>query len=417
MDESYKKQLNGFLKSHNFLNDPEYLSKLGACLEEQFSLCNYSYPDDSSFMVDTKITKPTKLPTNKKAIVIDVGGTNVRRSIVVIDRNGNTSLMALEKASFKDLLEGKDFFKALSSFITPLLLETDISDIAICFSFPFVPTEDGDAVVCGSAKGLDEKQFKGKKILESLKNELRKTVDRPLNMSIVNDATSLLLYLAFVERDPGFIPVAAIAGTGTNCCVYRKREDSRQNNYTAICTEVGHFDVSKVKFSDFDYIVDKASEHPGSSMIEIQTSGFYLYKVFKEMVRAAISENVFNEKEKGAAEQYVDTINDTKDIDRAFTLGNGLAYLADQLVVRASGTLVEILRAGAKFSSSSFEFVARNSCLIIEGSTYYLLPGYKEKTESLIGSLILEPTEIFYPIDNKGTVVLYGAALSVLKDD
>lgn len=410
MDESYKKKLDGFLKSHNFGYDGVYAFYFQKHLEDMFRVYDRSKNIPGS-MIDTRIGKPEKIPTDQDVLVVDVGGTNVRRSIVTFNALGHPFVSHMKKVAFKDLLEGKDFFKSLASFITPMLRRSNISNIAICFSFPFIPTDDGDAIVSGSAKGLEREQFKDKKILASLKKEINKTMHRKLNMSIVNDATSLLLYLALVEKDTNSLLIASIVGTGTNCAVYHNPNFYYGGKYTAICTEIGHFNMEKFELSDFDYEVDKESEHPGSSLVEILTSGFYLHKVFRKMIEAAINENVFNEEDMKEAKQYADTINDTKDIDRVFTLTEGIKYLADKFVERSSYTVKAILNASCNYAGNFG--LHEKASVIVEGSTYYLLPGYKENTEARIKEdFHCKDVKLYYPVDNKGTVVLYGAALS-----
>lgn len=413
MDKQYKEKIDAFLKRHNFsIDDIIFQTSVFDSLitDMKKGLCG---EDSSIQMINTKCKRP-ELTNNRRVLTLDVGGTNVRASVVAFDEKGIPTIEHITKMSTAELLSKEDFFNALATFIIPDIIKNeDITHIAMCFSFPFCPTDDNDGIISGSAKGLNVARLQGKKILLSLKNALSMQTERTFTFSIINDSTSVLYYLSLLsakEKDNPIL-IGSIVGTGCNSCLYLKKKDEA----TAICTEIGHANLSSVVLSDFDYTVDRGSFAPGSSIFEILTSGFYLYKVVKEIFRVAIDEDVFEDGEKKKALIFYESLNDTKDLDKGFILGGGIAYIMLSFVKRSAVVLSQMILSSACLSTEEGTTDSKNVSVLIEGSTYYLFPHYKEYTEEYTKKLLSKNkynVTFYYPTDNKGTIVLYGTAIS-----
>ena len=250
-------------------------------------------------MIPTYLRLDGQLPKDKKAAVIDAGGTNYRTALISFGDHG-CSLENIERS----LMPGttvpahwSEFISRTADAIEPLLSETDV--IGFCFSYPAEVTPDIDGRVLGLTKQVKLLGAHGRLLGADLNAELERRGLGKKKIVVLNDTPATLLGgSAMLDREEygGFIGM--VAGTGTNtCCVLPERRITKLGMHgdgkMLVNLESGSFDG--FPRGDFDLAMDNALPDTGYYIAEKMCSGAYLGEVCRYTLQAAAREGLFTE--------------------------------------------------------------------------------------------------------------------------
>ena len=169
-------------------------------------------------MIPTWIGHPVPLREAVSVTAIDIGGTNVRSTIVTMDGQGIRSLDPLPvfpTPAVGEELSAGEFFRRIVNGVRPHL---HTGKICICFSLANIPQKDRDAVVAAGAKQVNVPDLIGQRVGQCFR-EAAASLALPCNqeITVINDTVAAALGGWSENRggeSSGFI--GFIYGTGTN---------------------------------------------------------------------------------------------------------------------------------------------------------------------------------------------------------
>lgn len=406
-----REKIDSFFKKHNFRTDYECLiTEVKESIMKDASLA-LNGEKTSIQMIDTRYCRPQR-KTCEIVLSIDVGGTNTRKVILGFNEEGRISASEVVKTKTDELMKG-DFFENLANFV--LDYTKMISSIALCFSYPFSPTDDGDGIINASAKGVDVDSLKNKKLVKTLIEKLcDKGMSSHVKGTVINDAVASLFNLTFQDFMDD-IKIGSIIGTGCNVSLYIEKNGAQK----AICTETGHAVLTPSILSDFDKDVDKETSAQGLSNFEGATSGYYLFRLIRAILKRALNEGVFIGDEQKEVEEAIGTLTDGAKIDEIFLSENleSVKYISDAVIHRAATIVSGMFTAFAHLSNESMTRKTSDVSILIEGTTYYKTHNYKKYVENLTKQELAKNNfnvKFYAPYEESAPGILLGTALSTL---
>lgn len=231
----------------------------------------------------------TEIPGQGGALVLDLGGTNIRCAQVCLE-NGR---LALEKGPLKEKLTGKQdremearaFYSRLADIIAALAPENGLP-LGYCFSYPARSTPDGDAVLLHWTKELFVRDMVGGKVGEGLCRYLaaNKASWQCGRVRVINDTVAALLAgMAGAFSDAC---IGLIVGTGTNMAIAvspdripKIDQAGAAGQVLPVNLESGNFDPPFL--TRWDGHLDAQSRNPGEQRLEKAVSGQYLADLLK----------------------------------------------------------------------------------------------------------------------------------------
>lgn len=233
---------------------------------------------------------PPPRPENSgQALVIDIGGSNIRAAVVEISPEGAIQL-AREPAVRPLELEWEsatDFFDCQAELALSLDPPGGIP-VGYCFSYPSKSLPGGDAVHLQWNKELRVPGVIGKRVGNLLREALKKKGYSSPRVRVLNDTVAALLAGDLVyrreERFSTFIGL--VVGTGTNMAAYfpstllgkKIPEESRRMGPMAINLESGNFHPPRLSY--FDDELDAGRRDAGQQRLEKAVAGKFLPQLF-----------------------------------------------------------------------------------------------------------------------------------------
>lgn len=340
-------------------------------------------------MIPTYIEMGREIPVNKPVIVIDAGGTSLRRAVVSFNDRYEPIIEDFQKYRMPGTygaITSDEFFRILASYLKPIIDKSDT--IAFCFSFTTetLPNKDARVVMLG-------KQIKIQGIIgEVLGERLVKELGTKKKVIVINDSVASLL--GGVGRDTaknlynGYI--GFILGTGTNTCYLEecknigKLKPPQKEGSMIISMESGGY-AGFVR-SDIDKAFDSTTCDPGVFTFEKIIGGKYEGGLFLTLLKQAAAEGLFSEQFKSRLSELqvlpsasVDIFADSPYGDNILSNCCGddvcgetdrvtLYHLID-LFYERSALLIFIDLASIILRSGKGENPCRPFCIVIEGST------------------------------------------------
>lgn len=366
--------------------------------------------ESSLAMLDAYLKIGSEIRKNRKVIVIDAGGTNLRVGTALFDDVGGLQIDRFQKSGMIGLsgrVSKSDFFEQLADRVMPVIDESDI--IGFCFSYPCEIQPNHDGRLLRWTKGVDAPEVEGCLIGEELNKVFEARGIAPKQMVLLNDTVATLLAgvaEGSARGAQGY--VGFILGTGTNTATLEKGE--------VINVESGGFD--KLPVAEIDREVDAASNNSGRQIFEKMISGTYLGPLtLAALKRAPLSESG---KEAVAQMESLSIIH----IDN-FTAQNGrdIGPLDD---ARLSAEDAELIRAvfnavvsrAAHLSAVNLAVAAiRNGaspvCINLDGSTYFMTYRLREQAEAELSQILGEAGVEFFCVHIDDAPVA-GAAIAAL---
>lgn len=238
----------------------------------------------------TYIIPKTVLP-KEKVLVLDLGGTNFRATVVDFTGGGTPVVHDGIKKNLEYVMkapDGKtaeDLYAEIANLISSLNLD-GVKSIGYCFSYPCESTLEGDAVLLYWTKGVTVKGMEKALIGKSLMDYLNKHV-KSVNFTgikVINDTVASLF--AGLTDKTSQAHIGLIVGTGTNMAPFFPSDKIRklnpqykQTGLIPVNLESGNFHPPYL--SVVDDKIDKYSDTPGVNRFEKAISGMYLGRLLE----------------------------------------------------------------------------------------------------------------------------------------
>ncbi len=425
-----------FLKSHGMYHGD--IDMDGVCrlfLEEMEA--GLAGGESTLAMIPTYIETGRKLPTDEPVIVMDAGGTNFRAAVVSFDKHGNATIKKLRKKAMpgaKEEVSQEEFFNVLTGYVQDIAAEN--TKIGFCFSYPCEIMPDKDGRLKAFSKEIKAPQVVGQMIGQNLKAAFERAgVDANRHVVILNDTvTTLLAGMAGFEDKQYDSFVGFILGTGTNTCyVEQNKNISKVQGLDAgkemiINVESGGF--GEAPRGQIDERLDASTKNPGMQKLEKMISGAYLGPLCLEVIRSAVEDELFSSVagKKLLAIKKLDTkqISDylaeptaaySPVVEALFKASNYDKALMEALIgamVERAAKLIAINLSAVVLESGKGQNPERPVCIVAEGTTFYSLPGLREKVEKHLQEFLTSQKDHYCEIVQVDNATLIGAAIAGL---
>ena len=222
-----------------------------------------------------------------KVLVLDWGGTNFRAAIAKFT-NGKAEIIETKKK----LLDAKttagfssnDLFEAMAGAIGELTcLDSSVTRIGYCFSYPAECDLSGDAKLLRWTKEIDIPDMIGKLVGKPLMKYLNEKLNTNFtDIKVINDTVACL----FAGRsETGFDSyMGLIVGTGTNMASLMRMDkinklEEEKSDSIPVNLESGNFYPPYLTV--VDSLVDSMSNNKGQQRFEKAISGGYMGRLYK----------------------------------------------------------------------------------------------------------------------------------------
>jgi hexokinase len=322
-----------------------------------------------------------------KVLAIDWGGTNFRASIVSFEKgkkpaileNLKQPLSCKEVASFSP----EDLFNAMAGLIAQLkYLDSTVTHIGYCFSYPAESTLSGDSILLKWTKEIDipalVDKLVGKPLLEYLnKYEGIKEKTQFHTIKVVND-TIACLFAGLAQ--PGYDTyIGLIVGTGTNMAALINKDNIGKLNkeynggeLIPINLESGNlkpfpgFGKPDQKYlTEIDQKVDESSNYTDTQLFEKAISGGYLGPIFKNTFPEIEIEPKFDGEKLSNIINYPGIYQDT------YVQTARAIYTRSAQLVAASLAGLTLVLVSYDDKEKSFDKTISNICLAADGSLFW----------------------------------------------
>ena len=339
--------------------------------------------------------------TSGRSLVVDTGGTNSRIAAVELSRKDGKLLKGPKSQSVlrpedHETVSAQAFFDAQAALAEGFDDFQSLDALGYCFSYPARNTDDGDAVLLRWTKGLEVADVVGHKVGSLLQKSLETRGWKFKKLAVLNDTVASLLGGVHLNSNSRFGKnyIGLILGTGTNMAgVFSPLQLSKvpgsdfQSHSMIVNLESGNTDPGIL--NDYDKVVDKNSNNPGSQLLEKAISGYYLPYIFQ-----AVSPGMINP-EDGSAE-----------LVRVRQSGGAHGKLAADLLRRSAQLAAAGLAAVASF------YPAGDTAVLAEGSLLWGDPLYADTVRETLLDLAQDRNiELVRQRDN---INLLGAAVASL---
>ncbi|MDR1718693.1 MAG: hexokinase [Dysgonamonadaceae bacterium] len=232
---------------------------------------------------------PKKDIQDGKVLVLDWGGTNFRAAVVAFKDGKATILESLKRPlSAKETVgfEQDTLHEKMAEWISELkTLDSQVTQIGYCFSYPAASRINGDAILLRWTKGIEIPDMLEKPVGESLLrylNSHRSIHTEFKDIKVINDTVACLF--AGLSETGYDSYMGLIVGTGTNMASLMRLDkieklNNKEQSLIPVNLESGNFFPPYLTV--IDGLVDAMSNNKGSQRFEKAISGGYLGELFK----------------------------------------------------------------------------------------------------------------------------------------
>lgn len=354
---------------------------------------------------------PKEQIDDERVLALDWGGTNFRAAIVEYKAGVATIIEdvkdKLSKVETKGFNQEK-LLEKMAEYIARLKqLDSRVTKIGFCFSYPAASRLNGDAILLRWTKGIDIPDMIGKPIGEGLVKYLNNHKDintKFEDIKVIND-TVACLFAGLTERtkeNKAFDSyIGLIVGTGTNMAgliPLNKIEklNNKEEGVIPVNLESGNFNPPHLTI--IDGLVDAMSINKGSQRFEKTISGGYLGELFKTVFMNELIKSDFD----GGDLSKIINNPDTNKHDHV-AIANWIYKRSAKMVAASLAGFAQVLTAqdkevkqiylaadGTVFWSNDFEqqVKAELDNLLPQGVSMTISDREKMKEPNLIGSAI-----------------------------
>jgi len=392
--------------------------------------------ESSLAMIATYIEGNPHIPRNKKVIVLDAGGTNLRAALVSFNDQGEPVIENFKKIrmpGYDREVSKQEFYGILVDHFADFADRAD--SIGFCFSYPAEITPDRDAIPTIFTKEIKASEVLGESIRDNLQSMLKsKGLKCDHSVVVLNDTVATLL--TGMSSHPGREYdgyVGFILGTGINGCYQEKNSsipkvDINDDHSQVINTECGCFSHFKRGQADKDF--DATTVCPGNYYLEKISSGGYFGPLCHVVIKQAVEKGLFS-KQAGAelnkltelktlhpdnylhhpqkeGNPLVDALKDCTEEDKEI-----LYWLIDGLLERAAKAMAGSLAALVLKNEGGKEAL-HPVCLTVDGTTFYAYHRFKNRVECYLDDILINKHKRYYEITKVEDAPLLGAAIAAL---
>lgn len=338
---------------------------------------------------------------NKKVIVIDAGGTNLRVSKILINSSGKVEIEDFTKVTMPGVekqVSLDEFYTSLAKAVLPFDNYSD--KIGFCFSYPVELEDSNDGKILRMCKEIKAPEIVGSYVCRNLNDKLLELGGTLKSFTLLNDSTATLLAgLSNCYQNYGSY-IGYILGTGSNSCYIK---DGYIYNL-----ESGWYDG--MPRGKFDEVLDEKSINPGRYFLEKATSGAYLGTLATIILQDLFEKKVIKSK----PENYT-----TKDINDFVLNSKDICHNDDKEVYRE--VIERIIQRSALYVSINLASLILESksdnkpiCIVADGSTFHNLKDFQSMVEANIKAMV--PSDIKFEIISIENAPVVGAAISAILD-
>ncbi len=320
---------------------------------------------------------PPRPETEGKALVIDIGGTNLRAAIVEISPGGEVRLISPPAVRpLKLEWESAEDFFTLQAELALSLNPPEGLPLGYCFSYPSKALPDGDAVHLQWNKDLRVPGVIGNRVGKLLREAFERQGCSVPRVRVLNDTVAALLGgdLVFRRRIQFETFIGLIVGTGTNLAAYfpagrlgeRIPGELRGMGPMAVNLESGNFHPPHL--SPFDDELDAGREDAGLQRLEKAVSGRFLPQLFSYIREGRTSP----------------PFPDTREIFELARDGDSGEIRTARLIVNRSAAVVAAALAGL---IDTLETVGKIG-ILTEGGVINKNPEYRERARGRLAELL-----------------------------
>ena len=182
-------------------------------------------------MIPTYIEVEREVPTNKRVIVADAGGTNFRVATVYFDNDKKPvieNLQMFKMPGIQHEISKDEFFKVMAGYLKDVIGVS--ANIGFCFSYAveIYPNKDGRLIRC--SKEIKAKEVEGQLIGENLNRAIVSMgLGDEKHIVLLNDTVATLVAgIGYQNRTFGSY-IGFIFGTGTNTCYVEKNSQYQKD--------------------------------------------------------------------------------------------------------------------------------------------------------------------------------------------
>ncbi len=398
--------------------------------EMERGLCS----DDSSLdMIPTYLTLKEGSVADKKTMVIDAGGTNLRVGSIAFDEHSNPHLdnfSNTEMIGRKKELSKEEFFGAMVDYIKDVAKDSE--KIGFCFSYAAEVDENQDATLIKWSKEVKAPEVIGEKVGKNIIDRLKNLDGKDRSIVVLNDTVATLLGGKAITPNRVFDSyIGFIFGTGTNICyvedVANISKIAYDKDHTMIINvESGAY--NKLPRSPIDEAYDSTTGNPGDYQFEKMVSGRYLGELIVQVIKAAAEAGQFSDD----YSEHIRGIGDCELKDFNLFMYNPhfendvvgtdvmdekdrevLYHIIDAMIERAAKfcaikLISAILKTGKGLSPT------KPVAIVAEGTTFFKLKGYQESLMYYMKSYLTGENTRYYEFLSGDNLNLYGTAVAAL---
>jgi len=377
-------------------------------------------------MIPTYVSGELHPKQGGKAIAVDVGGTNLRVALLelkelemkIIDMVKEPTMGKIESATF-DL-----FIENLVGKIVPYLTHSH----TICFSFAHEVqhTSDMDGQVQMMSKEVLITEIREKPLAASLKQAIKKRTGDDVVVVLINDTVGVAG--SMLQRGDEFQNYfGVVMGTGANSCYIEQCKNIKKINDAK--TETMFINVESGAYvptivSEIDRAFDATTQVPKTAVLEKMVSGEYLGKLFYFLIKKACDEGLFSKVFAENLGKYEPL--GTKELSRFYeNQSNGryadisgeesdkkLLYFFASCLIRRAAKLVSIKIVA--ISKKIYKPSDAPICVIVEGSTFYGLKGFRELVSAYIDEHTCDMDVRLFSVEDAALVGIGNIGLAFL---
>jgi hexokinase len=359
----------------------------------------------------------------EKVLVLDLGGTNFRATVVEFFE-GKAKVHPGIKKNLEGIMKDPEgntretLYEEMANLISSLNLE-GVKSIGYCFSYPCESTLDGDARLLYWTKGVTLKgmnnELVGKTLMDYLNQHIHST--RFTQIKVINDTVASLF--AGLTDTLSQAHIGLIVGTGTNMAPFFPAAQIAKldSNYKGkglipVNLESGNFYPPFLTVVDDK--IDRYSDTPGAQRFEKAISGMYLGRLLEFIFSRDEFEANFDAEKLTRIMSYPDMYKEK------YVLAAEWVYVRSAKLVAASlaGLILELI--------ASFDIPLKDIRLTAEGSLFWSedhkgqknikFTSYKELVMDQLYELLDEfgYSDIVIHVEKTANANLIGSAIAAL---
>jgi hexokinase len=310
-----------------------------------------------------------------RALVVDIGGTNMRAALVELGSDGLRVLAGPHTAPVPGVgdpgVSAEALFDAQACLVARLEPPADLP-LGYCFSYPARVLPCGDAELIHWTKDIRVPGVEGERVGALLRAALERAGVSVGPLRVLNDTVAALLAGAMLPEAAGCEhSLGLVVGTGTNMACFvpgdRLVKLPALAKAPAMAVNLESGNLALVDQTGWDLELDMASDNPGLQAMEKAVSGRYLPRLF--LLAAGDPEAC--DPERGAGELV------------ALREGGGPTATLAGAVLDRSASLVACGLAAV------LDCLPPGRCLVAaEGGLFHKAPGYAQRVERELAALL-----------------------------